>query len=127
MLRKICYGLLWAGALFSASVFAKTNVYMLGPGIKYEFFPGEPQILANYWFWSVTATCTFDSEDPSDDFLIEALSKSGKINEQTISAGDPPIVITVHQGQQITLSADSGAKVRLTNRGQNVVTAYCSV
>ncbi|KTD29394.1 MULTISPECIES: hypothetical protein [Legionella] len=127
MLRKTCYSLLCAGALFSANSLATTHTYMLGTGIDYEFPPNEPQIVANYWFWPVTATCTFHSEDSGDDFLIEALSKSGKIGGETIAAGDTPKIITIHPEQKITITADSGAKVKLTNQGQHLVIASCSL
>lgn len=126
MLRKIGYSLLCAGALFSANTLAMTHALVSGSGIEYELAPNQPHEFTNPVFFSVTATCTFRSENPSNDVFVEALSKSGVINGQKITAPDT-LTITINSGDVIKLTVNPGAKVRLTNRGESSIHASCSV
>ncbi len=129
MWRKIGFGLLWVSALTSTNALAMTFTLMPGSSIDYELPPQDPQILANSWFWAITATCNISGKDKNSKILAEALSKSGKINNDPISAGDPPKLIIVHPapGDTVTVSADSGAKVKLTNKGRHPILARCWV
>ncbi|KTD18869.1 hypothetical protein [Legionella jordanis] len=126
MLRKLGYGLLFAGALFSASAFS-TNLHEFNVGISldYELPPNDPQEFVNSWFWTITSVCTIHSQDSSNPILIEVLKRSGKINGTELSEGDN-IYVTVHDGDKVTIVADSGGKVRLTNKGPHTISASCS-
>ena len=125
MLRKFGSVLLCAGALLSTNTSAMTHNIKPGVSIDYELPPGDPQIFANYWFWSVTATCSISGKDPSNDIFAEVLNKKGSINGNAVSAGDT-LMMTVRPGDKLVISADSGARVQLTNRGRNTIVAKCS-
>ncbi|MDX1838824.1 hypothetical protein DIZ81_13710 [Legionella taurinensis] len=126
MLKKTACTLLAACALFSGSSLAATH-HELAPGItvEYDLPPNSPQVFSNYFFWTVTATCVMHSEDPSNNILVKALSKSGKINGMPLTKGQQT-VITIHNRDHIEISADSGAQVELTNYGPHTVKATCS-
>ncbi|CEK10362.1 hypothetical protein [Legionella hackeliae] len=125
MLRKLGYSIFCAGALFSANALAITHNLALGISLEYELAPSKPEEFVNTWFWSITSTCTIRTKDSSDAIFIEALKKTGKINNTNMAQGDT-LSIEVHNGDKITITADSGSKVRLTNKGQNTVFADCT-
>lgn len=126
MLRKFIFSLFYAVSMFSASVYA-TEPYFLQEGlsIEYELPSNSPQMFINYMFWAVEANCKIATEDESDDFLIVALAKEGRINGEPISNGESRR-ITVRPGDSLRIYAESGAKVRITNFGQHTVRAVCT-
>ncbi|ASQ46305.1 hypothetical protein [Legionella clemsonensis] len=125
MLRKLGYSLFCAGALFSASALAINHNLTAGINVEYELAPNTPEEFINSWFWSITSTCTIRTKDLSDAIFVEALKKTGKINNITLSQGDT-LLVEVHNGDKVIITADSGSKVRLTNQGQNTVFADCT-
>lgn len=125
MLRKIGLGLLCAGALFNTAASAATHALTQGVSVEYVLPSNEPQVFANSFFWKISATCSVTSEDESTQLLVEGLSKKGSINDLPLQSGDS-VVITVHNGDKFNLSADSGAKVSLTNLGEHSLSASCS-
>lgn len=127
MLRKISFGLLCIAASLSSSSYAlESNAMPLqGVTIEYELAPNQPQIFANYMFWTVEANCKIFTEDDSDDLHVVALARTGKVNDMPLSAGQS-MHVTVHPNENLKLSADSGAKVQITNLGQHMVKASCS-
>lgn len=126
MLRKIGFGLLCAGALFSAGAVAMTHSLPQGVSIEYQLPPNDPQMFANTFFWKITATCTIHSDsDESSEILAEGMNKQGSINGIPLAKGDSR-VLEVHPNDTLVLSADSGAKVNLTNLSQHLIVASCS-
>ncbi|MDI9818605.1 MULTISPECIES: hypothetical protein [unclassified Legionella] len=125
MFRKLGYGLLCAGSLLSTNALAINHDFRPGISIEYELPPNDPQEFTNSWFWTITSTCTVRTRDNSDEIFIEVLKKSGKINGQPLSQGDTLSMI-VHNGEKFVITADSGGKVKLTNRGLSTIVASCS-
>lgn len=125
MLRKIGFTLICAVATFSSSTYAMVS-HTLQPGmtVEYELVPNEPQLFINYMFWAIEANCKIATVDESDNLFAEALAKKGKINDITLSEGQS-MWVTVHPGENLKLSADSGAKVKITNTGLHTVKATC--
>lgn len=126
MLKKFKFGLLCAALLFSANCLAINYDLIPGVSLDYDIPPNKPLEFTNVWFWTITATCSASTEDSSDNVLIEALSKTGRINGKVISQGET-LVLPVHSGDKLEISADSGAKVRLTNQGEHTLHISCSV
>lgn len=124
MLRKIGYSVLSACALFCTDALA-TN-YNLAPAVtvEYDLPTNKPQVFSNYFFWTIKAVCTIHTQDSNDDILIKALNKKGKINGIPLSKGET-LVVTVHNGDKMEISAESGAQVELTNHGLHSVKATC--
>ncbi|BCA95102.1 hypothetical protein TUM19329_14630 [Legionella antarctica] len=126
MLRKIGFTLLCALTSFSAPSFSMTS-HSLQQGVTLEFElpPHDPQLFINYMFWSVEATCKITSEDENVELFAKALAKKGKINDITLTVGQS-LQVNLHSGENIKLSADSGAKVQITNLGTHLVRATCT-
>ena len=125
MLRKFGCALLCASTLFSTHALAMTHTMSPGVSIDYSLQPGQPETLVNYWFWSIKATCVVTGEDPSNDIYAVVLNKQGTINGKPLSMGQD-LLMTVHPGDKLFITAESGAKVELTNRGEHTVIAHCS-
>ncbi|WED41775.1 hypothetical protein [Legionella cardiaca] len=125
MLRKLGYSLFCAGALFSANALAITHTLAAGINVEYELAPNKSEDFVNSWFWTITSTCTIHTKDNSDDIFIEILKKSGKVNDISLHQGDT-LLMPVHNGDKVIIAAESGSKVRLTNQGENTVSASCS-
>ncbi|HRD69619.1 MAG TPA: hypothetical protein PK657_05715 [Legionella sp.] len=125
-LRKIGFILLSASAAITTNAYSMvTNSLVPGITVEYDLPPNEPQVFANYMFWTIEAHCTIASVDDSNDLFAKAISKKGKINDVLIAAGQS-LSLTVRQGEVLKLSAESGAKVEITNKGQHLIKATCS-
>lgn len=96
-----------------------------GVTIEYELPPNEPQVFINYMFWEIVANCKITTVDENDELLAEALAKKGKVNNIEVSK-DNSLRLSVHPGDNLQLSAESGAKVKITNFGQHTVKATCT-
>ncbi|MBN9225827.1 MULTISPECIES: hypothetical protein [Legionella] len=126
MLRKLGLGLLCVAASLSTNAYStESHLLQRGVTIEYELPSNDPQIFLNYLFWPVEANCKIATEDESDEFVVTALAKKGKVNDVSLSAGDS-LRITVHPGENLKISAESGAKVEITNFGQHTVKAICT-
>lgn len=126
MLRKIGLTLLCAGALLSQNTFSATE-HTFGLASAYEFIlpPNVPQVFSNIFFWSVDAKCNIISESESNLFSFTVLRKSGSLNNISLSQGDA-MVLVVHPGDQLHITAASGGRVELTNHGDSTIKATCS-
>ena len=127
MLRKISYGLLCVAASLSTTTYAQVSSSTQAQSItvEYELLPNEPQLFTNYMFWAVEANCKIITEDSSNLLYVVALAKKGKINDMPLVAGQS-LQVTVYPEEYLKLSADSGAKVEITNYGDHTVKAICT-
>ncbi len=126
MLRKFGLGLLCIAASLSTSAYSmESHLLQRGVTIEYELPSNDPQIFLNYLFWPIEANCKIATEDEGDEFLVVALAKKGKVNDVGLSAGES-LRVTVHPGENLKISAESGAKVEITNLGPHTVKATCS-
>ncbi len=128
MLRKIGFSLLCAAAAsLSPNVYAMENYasldYVFAPA------PADPVVLSNYMYWTVEANCKITIEDENknlgNELVAEALAGQGKIDNEPLTKGNTKSV-TVKHGDYLRISANSGAKVRITNKGTQIVKATCS-
>ncbi|MGL5742977.1 MAG: hypothetical protein ACRCXC_10805 [Legionella sp.] len=125
MLRKFGLGLLCIAASFSTSSYSmESHSLIQGTTFEVELPPNTAQLFVNYMFWTVETNCKIDTEDQSNNLYVEAMVKKGKVNDVPVSAGDK-LTITVHQNDNLRISADSGAKVQITNLGEHKVKATC--
>lgn len=126
MLRKFGLGLIGIAASLSTAAYCSvSHIMKQGVTIEYELPSAIPQIFINPMFWAVEANCKIASEDESNEFLVVGLAKKGKINGIELYAGQS-VRISVHPGENLKLSAESGAKVEITNFGQHTVRATCT-
>lgn len=125
MLRKIGFSLLCAAVTLSTNVYSTTHSLQSGLSLEYILAPNKPETFINYMYWEIEANCKITTEDEGNELLAEALAKKGKVNGVTLIKGDSMRVI-VHHGETLKISAESGAKVRITNLGQHAIKATCS-
>lgn len=125
MLPKIGLTMLCAIGLFSGNAFAITE-HTFNQVAAYEITlpPNEPQIFTNTFFWSLEAKCTIESENGNNPFAFTILRKSGSLNGIPLALGDA-MDVTVHPGDIIYITAASGARVELINRGEKTFKANC--
>lgn len=127
MLRKISFGLLCMAASLNSSSYADeaNTIKAQSITVEYELLPNQPQTFVNYMFWAIEANCIITTEDASNDLYVVALAKKGKINNVPLSSGQS-LQVTVHDKENLKISADSGAQVQITNLGQHTVKASCT-
>jgi hypothetical protein len=127
MFKKAKCVFLFATALFSGTCLAETHLLKPNMTIYFNFNPNEPQIIKNPIWWTVSAHCTIDSDDPSNDLSALMLQNTGKVNG--IELGEQgSIVVTVHSKEVLEITADAYAWVQITNIGDNkqIVKAVCT-
>lgn len=127
MLRKIGLTVLCATGLFSTNAFSAIEHSFSQSVTSYEFVlpSNEPQIFTNTFFWSVEAICTIISDASENPFSFTVLRKSGTLNGVQLSKGDAMELI-VHSGEQLHISAASGGRIELINRGETTFKASCT-
>ncbi|USQ13353.1 hypothetical protein J2N86_11760 [Legionella lytica] len=127
MLRKIGFGLLCMAASLNTHAYSLENneIQARAITVEYEFLPNQPLVLANYMFWTINANCIITTENSSAPLNVIALAKKGKINDIPVTAGDS-MQVPVFNGETLRLSADSGARVEITNLGELTVKASCT-
>jgi hypothetical protein len=125
MLKSLRIIVLSLTTLLSGHAVAQDYMLTPGVGIEYELPPQQPQMFSNYLFWTVDAYCKIITEDVSNDLFIRAIVKKGKINDTVLIEGQT-MLITVYPAERLKISADSGARVEVTNLGQHLVRVSCS-
>lgn len=127
MLRKIGFSLLCAAATLSTNVYSANHTLQPGLSLEYVLAPNKPETFINYMYWEIEANCIISSENKTvgNELFAEALAKQGKVNDVVLTMGNSMRVV-VHNGETLKISAQSGAKVRITNLGQNTIKATCS-
>lgn len=127
MFKKVTSAFLVAASLFSATCLAQTHLLQPNMTLYFNFNPNEPQIIKNPLWWTVSADCTIQSEDSSNDLSAVMLRNTGKVNDIELTENSS-IVVTVHSKEILRITADAYAWVQITNVGdkkQNVL-AICS-
>ncbi len=126
MLRKIGLTVLFATGLFSASTFSATEqTFSIASTYDFTLPPNVPQVFNNIFFWAVDAKCSISSTSDSNLFSFTVLRKAGSLNGIPLSQGDA-MVLVVHPGDMIHITAESGGRVELTNHGETTIKASCS-
>lgn len=122
--RKICGYLFCTAALVTMpSLVMADKPNKPSVRIEYELPPHEPKLFSNFWFSKITAICVTETENEAE-LHAELILKKGQINGVTLAQGET-LLMTVHPDEKLVISADSGAKVRITNHGESSVKAYC--
>jgi len=126
MLRKMSFAVLCAAAAISTNTHAMpSHSLQTGVTIEYELPPNEPQLFVNYMFWAVEANCKMKTPDDGNELFAEGVLKKGKINGVSLAAGQT-LSLVINNNVNLKLSAESGAKVKITNLGRHTVKAICT-
>lgn len=118
-------GLFVLGNFFTlSSAFAMNYSFQSGPPVDYKLPPQDPQVFSNVFMWPVKATCTIQTDESQVDIGFKVLRKKGSVNNMSMSAGDT-LQLTFYPNQKVTLTAEPGGKVELTNLSSSTVNARC--
>ncbi len=104
-----------------APSFAKIDFKSLG---HYDFNPGQPVEIANPLLWTVNASCKLHVLEDSAPLQGEMKKGHGTLNGQDVGTG---VTLNVHEGETLVITASALAKVDITNHGQQLVHADCSL
>ena len=125
MIRKLGFTLLCSIGLLSSNI-CSAKEHMLSQAAVYEFSlpSNEPQVFTNSFFWTIESKCVISSDQEDNPFSFTVLRKTGALNGIPLVKGDT-VDLVVHPGEQLYISAASGGRVELTNRGSKLITASC--
>lgn len=126
MIRKIGLALLCSCGLYNTSSFSMENhIFTQGVAIEYELPVNDPQVFSNIFFWTLKATCVIVSDTATNPISVKMLRKTGSVNDTQLTTGDS-LGLVVQPGDKLNITAVSGAKVELLNRGNKTIKASCS-
>ena len=122
-------------ALFCATTLLTMNLHatvpiqsMYSPSDlgDYVLHPDEPQPFMNFMRWAVSIKCFVrDTEEHEPaSIALKLLRKKATLNDIALSAGDT-LLFTVEPEETFLVTAQPGAKVVLTNKGEEDITAHC--
>lgn len=125
MIRKLSLAALCAVTLCHNVAFSATeHVFTQAPHFDFTLPSNEPQIFTNTFFWTIKSKCKIISNTLENPFSLTVLRKTGSLNGVKLSKGDSLDVI-VNAGDSVFITADSGGRVELTNKGEQTITARC--
>lgn len=115
--------------LFAASTVYASNInpneIQLGSGVQYKLEPNDPQLISNQYLWTVSAVCTIKSKEKDSFLAITVTRKEGTLNGKRMSKGDSR-TLRIEYGDEISITAVSGAEVELLNAGNKEIITECS-
>lgn len=85
----------------------------------------ESKSITNNYMWTINATCSIETSDSIKKIHINVVKNHGKVNGKNLANGQSTS-IQVHNKDNISVSADPGAKITLQNSSQESVKATCS-
>lgn len=126
MLRKMGLTALFSACIFSSGAFSATEqLFSMASSYEFTLPPNAPQVFNNVFFWAINANCSITSSNESNLFSFTVLRKAGSLNSIPLSQGDA-MVLVVHPGDVIHITAESGGRIELTNHGDSAIKATCS-
>jgi hypothetical protein len=124
--RMISLGFIF-GLMMNACFAAKTVNLTLGSGIDFHFNVNEAQVFTNTFPWVLNVECTLQCDDSVKNTLeFTVLKKNGSLNDMPVYLGDT-MSIDVQSMDKFKISAVSGARVQLINKGNASVSAVCVI
>ncbi|MDP3562064.1 MAG: hypothetical protein Q8R83_07805 [Legionellaceae bacterium] len=87
--------------------------------------PNQSKTISNSYMWTINATCTIQTNDSKKTLVVNALKNNSQVNGKHLSSGQKTSV-TVHNNDNISVSAEPGAQVTIFNSSVDSVVASCS-
>lgn len=126
MIKKISVILFCAFYLLPGSLLAASHeIFVPGLTLEYELPVNVPQVFSNVFLWTVKGTCTIISDTENNPIQVKANRGTGAINNAEIKEGDI-LLFNVKNGETLSIMANSGSQVELTNQGEKTIKARCS-
>lgn len=92
--------------------------------VNLKLTPKASKLITNHYAWTLNATCKIQANQPNK-IRVSIIQNTGKVNGRALSQGQATSMI-VRNNQNISVSAEPGAKVNLINLGEDTVQASCS-
>ena len=89
-----------------------------------DFPPGVPVVVSNPMFFGISETCLITATDSNDVFTATMNSGTGTLNGKDVNQG---LNVTVSNGDSLIITASAYASVTITNTGNSLVHAACSL
>lgn len=79
----------------------------------------------NTTLWTITASCSIQSKADKNEVVVSMLKNKGSVNGKSLNPGHKTAIM-MHAHNNLTVVAEPGATVNVTNEGQNTIEATCS-
>jgi hypothetical protein len=113
-------------ALMTAVFLMLNNSVVNAVGLEFVFLPSIPIRIENPLSRTMDAKCTIESQETQNELIGVMKIKTASINNMPLSPGDG-VSILVKNGDIMRIIADFGARIEMTNHGEGVVRAVCSI
>lgn len=88
--------------------------------------PHQSQVISNNGLWTVNANCTVQSDNHGRGKIrISVLKNQGTVNGRFLSTGQATS-FTVGDNSNISVSAEAGTQINVSNVGASGLEAVCS-
>ncbi|KTD60038.1 hypothetical protein [Legionella shakespearei] len=113
-------------ALITATLLMSTNSVVNAVGLEFVFFPSIPTRIENPLYRTMDAKCTIETQDAQNELVGVMKIKTASINNVHLNPGEN-VSILVKNGDIMHIIADFGSRIEMTNNGEGVVRAVCSI
>ncbi|MFY7698547.1 MAG: hypothetical protein ACOVQX_07065 [Legionella sp.] len=88
--------------------------------------PNQSEQLTNSYFWTLNATCNVQTNQlKANKIRVTILKNQGRVNGKLLTAGQATSV-SIKNNQNISVSAEPGTEVNLSNLSGNPIKATCT-
>lgn len=113
-------------ALIAATLFMSINNTVNAVGLEFVFFPSIPTRIENPLYRTMDAKCSIESQGDQNELVGVMKIKTASINSVHLNTGEN-VTISVKNGDIMRIVADFGSRIEMTNKGEGVVRAVCSI
>ena len=85
----------------------------------------ESKSITNHYMWTLNSTCSIQTDGAGKKIRVNVVKNQGKVNGKNLTTGQSTSV-TVHNKDNLVVSADPGTMITLRNSGIESVEATCS-
>ena len=127
-MRKLTLGLFCAAGILTTNAYA-VDTYLRYGGYNVDLPPQEEVSLRNPFFLNLSAQCTLNFSQESNEGTISVTlkNKSATVNDTTLDKDNNHFVFSIKHGDVMRIYAAAGAAVALKNESQDLIKASCSM
>ena len=103
-------------------VLTSSNAY--AQQLSLNLAPNGSKVVTNHYGWKLSATCSIQTKT-KNTIRVSVVDNNGSVNGKNLTVGQSTSV-TVHNHDNISVSAEPGTQVILHNLSDDAVQATCS-
>ena len=96
-----------------------------GQGMNLKLNPNQDKVIANNTLWTINATCKIHADSTKKIIRVDGIKNTSLVNGRSLTAGHSTSLI-IYDQKTITVSAEAGAEVTITNLSNDRIEAVCS-